>query len=153
MNKKNIIIIAIILVIVIAVGWILFTKSTNKQNEANYSYEIKTEEERKEIRKESVGEIETLLKDGGLNLKNKQECVESYIEEEGYSYQVDGQTIEIYEVDGLKLEKLVVRNKKTLEVNLTTQKGRITAICFNNTLILNADKELRQKIMNILQEN
>lgn len=153
MNKKNIIIIAIILVIVIAVGWILFTKSTNKQNEANYSYEIKTEEERKEIRKESVGEIETLLKDGGLNLKNKQECVESYIAEEGYSYQVDGQTIEIYEVDGLKLEKLVVRNGKNLEVNLTTQKGRITAICFNNTLILNADKELRQKIMNILQEN
>lgn len=153
MNKKNIIIIAIILVIVIAVGWMLFTKSTNKQNEANYSYEIKTEEERKEIRKESVGEIETLLKDGGLNLKNKQECVESYIEEEGYSYQVDGQTIEIYEVDGLKLEKLVVRNGKNLEVNLTTQKGRITAICFNNTLILNADKELRQKIMNILQEN
>ncbi len=153
MNKKNIIIIVIILVVVLIVaGLMLFIKNTNEQTEGNYSYEIKTEEERKESRKESVEDIENLLKEGGLNLTNKQECVETALEEEGYSYQVDGQTIEIYEVDGLKLEELVVRNKETLEVRLTTQESRATAICFNNTLILNANEELRQKIINILQD-
>lgn len=81
--------------------------------------------------------------------------MENELDEEGYSYKVDGQTIEIYRPDGLKLEELIRRNSETsLEVNLKSKNiFSKPAICYANTLILNADTNLRKKIINILQES
>lgn len=154
MNKKMIIIIVLVIVTII-LGIILINRRSSKQNESEYSYKIKTEEERKEDYKENITEIENILKDGGLKLTNKQECRENELDEEGYSYKVDGQTIEIYRPDGLKLEELIRRNSETsLEVNLKSKNiFSKPAICYANTLILNADTNLRKKIINILQES
>lgn len=151
MNKKMILIVILILFIIIF-GCIVLKKVKNKNTSNSYSYEIKTEKERQESRKDGIEEKEEILRDGGIKLTNKKECRDTVLDEEGYSYQVDGQTIEIYNLDGVKLENLITRDGETNEVKVKTQNGLNIAICFNNMLILNADKNLRNKILNALQE-
>lgn len=67
----------------------------------------------------------------------------------------DKYNINITKLDGLKLEELIRRNSETsLEVNLKSKNiFSKPAICYANTLILNADTNLRKKIINILQES
>ena len=67
----------------------------------------------------------------------------------------DKYNINITKLDGLKLEELIRKNSETsLEVNLKSKNiFSKPAICYANTLILNADTNLRKKIITILQES
>ena len=152
MNKKKTLIISIILVIliIILVGFII-NKKGKKKTENQYSYNILTEAEREEGRLKNIESIAENLKDGGLNVTDKKDCKSLFIDEEGYSYKINDQTIEFYELDNMKLESLIERTEGSMKVKVKGQKGLpLTALCFNNMLIFNSEKDVEQKIIDIL---
>lgn len=84
------------------------------------------------------------LKEEGITLTNKEEITSEQINENGYSYELNGETIEIYNVSQEKIKNIIVA-EKSQEITIRTMQGkRINAIYYDEILILNCIKNINE---------
>ena len=84
------------------------------------------------------------LKEEGITLTNKEEITSEQINENGYSYELNGETIEIYNVSQEKIKNIIVA-EKAQEITIRTMQGkRINAIYYDEILILNCIKNTNE---------
>lgn len=84
------------------------------------------------------------LKEEGITLTNKEEITSEQINENGYSYELNGETIEIYNVSQEKIKNIIVA-EKAQEITIRTMQGkRINAIYYDEILILNCIKNINE---------
>lgn len=84
------------------------------------------------------------LKEEGITLTNKAEITSEQINENGYSYELNGETIEIYNVSQEKIKNIIVA-EKAQEITIRTMQGkRINAIYYDEILILNCIKNINE---------
>lgn len=148
MNKKVIIIVAII--ICILVGVFLVKKINKKDNNDTPNKTIVTDEA---IKEQDIIEFEKKLKNDGLELSQRKEIYSPDIDEYGYYYDLNGEEIEIYKLELDKLNDICVK-VEDFEITIETLNFEIKeGICYNNYLILNCEKNKDKIIQALESEN
>lgn len=142
--KKYIFIGLICLCMILGITLIINNKNESKNdNENNNKSTIDSEvDSRLEI-------LETRLSENNITLKNRKEIYSEAINEKGYSFELNGENIEIYPVDQFKMDNIIVSDFNNNEVIVKTLDGdEIAGIYINELLILNCVKN-KYKILNL----
>ena len=139
--KKIGILIGIVIVLLIIMFFII--KSDN-QNENVLNTNVEANQQQGKIE-----QFEEQLKEKGITLSNKQEITSEQINENGYSYELNKETIEIYNVAQEKISNIIVEENGH-EIAIRTMQGEtINAIYYDEILILNC-RENSEKILDAL---
>lgn len=131
--KKVFIIIGVIIILCIIL--FLVVKTNNNKEERKINIEVNNVEEGK------IELFEKRLKEQNIILLNKEEITSEEINEIGYSYELNGEKIEVYTVDQEKIKNITVNAEKDCVINIKSMNGkRIKAIYYDEILILNCRK-------------
>lgn len=140
--KKTSIIIGIVAVLCIILFVII---KTDRPNEVTNNNNIYSNQQTGEIE-----QFEEQLKEEGITLSNKKEITSEQINENGYTYELNQEIIEIYNVKQEKIDNIIEQRKSDYEITIRTMQGdTIDAIYCDEILILNCKKN-SEKILAIL---
>lgn len=140
--KKTSIIIGIVAVLCIILFIIV---KSDKPNEVTNNNNISSNQQTGKIE-----QFEEQLKEEGITLSNKKEITSEQINENGYTYELNQETIEIYNVKQEKIDNIIEQRKSSYEITIRTMQGdTIDAIYCDEILILNCRKN-SEKILAIL---
>lgn len=140
--KKTSIIIGIVAVLCIILFIIV---KSDKPNEVTNNNNISSNQQTGKIE-----QFEEQLKEEGITLSNKKEITSEQINENGYTYELNQETIEIYNVKQEKIDNIIEQRKSSYEITIRTMQGdTIDAIYCDEILILNCKKN-SEKILAIL---
>lgn len=140
--KKTSIIIGIVAVLCIILFIIV---KSDKPNEVTNNNNISSNQQTGKIE-----QFEEQLKEEGITLSNKKEITSEQINENGYTYELNQETIEIYNVKQEKIDNIIEQRKSDYEITIRTMQGdTIDAIYCDEILILNCKKN-SEKILAIL---
>lgn len=133
--KKVSIIIGFIIVLCIILFVVVKTKDNKEERKINI--EVNNVEEGK------IELFEKRLKEQNIILLNKEEITSEEINEIGYSYELNGEKIEVYTIDQEKIKNITVNAEKDCVINIKSINGkRIKAIYYDEILILNCRKNV-----------
>lgn len=145
------------LIIILGITIIFMKNKNNKLNidivETKESIEnIVTDKEREEIKFKNIEDFVKLLSDSKIRLTNQTEIQSDEVDETGYQYRVDNETIQIFEIENLKLESMILNRVDMNRIRIKTYTGeKLEVPCFNNIIVLNCSEELKNKIINVIQ--
>lgn len=145
--KKTLIIILVIIICIITTIFINKNKQSNTKNLENKNDKIVTREEIGKIQ-----EFEEILEENGLNLSNKEAIFSTEINNEGFSYDVNGEKIEIYLINSEKINNILTKVYDNHEIVIRTLNSpRKEGIYYNEILILNCNQN-KNKILDIIKK-
>lgn len=142
--KKTSIIIGIVAVLCIILFIIVKINKPKKVTNTNNNNISSNQQQGK------IEQFEEQLKEEGITLTNKKEITSEQINENGYTYELNQETIEIYNVKQEKIDNIIEQRKSDYEITIRTMQGdTIDAIYCDEILILNCRKN-SEKILAIL---